>query len=93
MLFPLQVVLHRLNFKGASMKRFVMTLVLACALFGTALAGDFPSTGIVSPPPPPPDETAQTALPGNIPTGGFTSPGDIPTCGLSVLLAAFDLVF
>jgi hypothetical protein len=28
------------------MKRFAMSLVLACALCGTALAGDIPSTGI-----------------------------------------------
>jgi hypothetical protein len=52
MLFPLQVVLHRLNFKGeTSMKRFAMALVLACALSGTALAGDVPSTGSASQPP------------------------------------------
>jgi len=31
------------------MKRFVMALFLACALFGTALAGDVPSTGAPAP--------------------------------------------
>jgi len=72
------------------MKRFAIALVLACALSGTALAGDVPSSGIMSPPPPPPDEIA---TPGDIPSTGFTSPGDMPTCGLSILLTALDLVF
>lgn len=31
------------------MKRFAMALFLACALFGTALAGDIPSTGSPAP--------------------------------------------
>lgn len=75
------------------MKRFATTVVLACALSGTALAGDIPSSGIVSPPPPPPDATAQTASPGEIPTSGLTSPGEMPTCGLSALLTAIGLVF
>jgi hypothetical protein len=44
----------------------------------------------VSPPPPPPDETASL---GDIPSTGFTSPGEMPTCGLSFLLTALDLVF
>lgn len=72
------------------MKRFAMALVLACALSGTALAGDVPSTGIASPPPVPPDETAQF---GNIPNTDSTSPGDGPTCGLSILLTILDLAF
>lgn len=32
------------------MKRFVMTVVLACALSGTALAGEMPIGGIPQPP-------------------------------------------
>jgi len=39
------------------MKRFAMSLVLACALSGTALAGDIPSTGINSEAPPIESET------------------------------------
>lgn len=72
------------------MKRFAMALVLACALSGTAMAGDVPSTGIVSPPPPPPNATAQFD---NIPSTDSTSPGDMPTCGLAVLLTILDLAF
>ena len=72
------------------MKRFAMALVLACALSGTAMAGDVPSTGFVSPPPVPPNETAQF---GNIPNTDSTSPGDVPTCGLSILLTILDLAF
>lgn len=74
------------------MKRFAMTLALACALSGTALGGNVPSTDFVPPPPPPPG-AAQTASPGEIPSTGFTSPGEMPTCGLSVLLTILDLAF
>lgn len=83
------------------MKRFVMALTLACALSGTALAGNVPSTDYVPPPPPPPG-AAQTASPGDIPSGDFTSPGDVPstdfsgevpTGGLSVWLTILDFAF
>ncbi len=73
------------------MKRFAMTVVLACALSGTALAGDIPSTGIVAPPPPPPpDETAQFS---NVSSTDSTSPGDMPALDLSILLTVLNLVF
>ncbi len=39
------------------MKRFSMSLVLACVLSGTALAGDIPSTGINAEEPPIASET------------------------------------
>ena len=39
------------------MKRFAMSLVLACALSGTALAGDIPSTGMNAEVPPIKSET------------------------------------
>jgi len=66
------------------MKSFA-TLVLVCALSGTALAGDVPSTGIVPPPP----ETVQSETPNT----DVTLPGEIPTSGLSLLLTALGLVF
>lgn len=40
------------------MKRFVMVVVLTCALSGVALAGEIPIGGIV--PPPPPEQTSIT---------------------------------
>lgn len=73
------------------MRRFVLAIALACAVSSTAFAGIIHSTDVAAPPPP--DATAQTDLPGEIPSTGFTSPGDMPTCGLSVLLTAFGLVF
>jgi hypothetical protein len=50
------------------MKRFAMSLVLACALSTTALAGDIPSTGINSQEPP-----VETEPLGDIPSTGFAS--------------------
>jgi hypothetical protein len=35
------------------MKRFAVSLIWACALSATVLAGDIPSTGITAPPPEP----------------------------------------
>ena len=70
------------------MKRFTMSLILACVLATTALAGDIPSTG--------------TPAPGDIPSTGSPSPGGLPTDGsagetpsgdLTVLLTFLDLVF
>jgi hypothetical protein len=68
------------------MKRFAMSVVLACALSGGALAGDIPSSGIVSPPPPP-DETVQ----GDVPSTGVTLPDEMPY--VSMVLTALELVF
>ena len=34
------------------MRHLALALVLACVLSGTALAGEIPTTGAVSPPPP-----------------------------------------
>lgn len=50
------------------MKRFAMSLVLACALSGTALAGDIPSTGINAEEPP-----IETESLGEIPSTDFAS--------------------
>lgn len=49
------------------MKRFVMVVALACALSGTVLAGDVPSTDKATP------------APGNIPTGDAQAAGEIPS--------------
>jgi hypothetical protein len=71
------------------MRRFVMTVALACALSGTALAGNIPTSGAPSP-----GEVPMTECdPGNIPTGGSQLPGEMPTCGLSALLAILELAF
>ncbi len=80
--------LASLNSKEKTMKRFVLALTLVCALSGTALAGLIPTTDVAPPQPPPPDETTIT---GDIPSTGFTLPGDIPTVDL--LLTVLDLVF
>lgn len=61
------------------MKRFVMALFLACALSGSALAGDVPSTGSPAP------------TPGDIHT--VDAPGEIPSTGISVWLTVLDLAF
>lgn len=54
------------------MKRFLMTIALTCVLSGSALAGDMPTCGVMSPPP---SETTETA--------SLTSPGEMPACGLA----------
>lgn len=71
------------------MKRFVMTVALACALSGTALAGNIPTGGAPSPG----DMPMTKSEPGNIPTSGSQLPGEVPTCGLSALLAILELAF
>jgi hypothetical protein len=73
------------------MKRFVIVVALTCALSSTALAGNIPTGGIVSPPPPPPAE--ETAQPGNIPSTDPTSPGEMPAVDLSIVLAILNLAF
>ena len=73
------------------MKRFLAALTLTCVLAGPALAGHIDTCG--SPAPPPPGATEDVTAPGEIPSTGYTSPGDMPTCGLSVVLTVLDLVF
>ncbi len=53
------------------MKRFVMTITLACVLSSSALAGEIPISGAPSPQPS-----------GTIQTTSETSPGEIP-CGFA----------
>ncbi len=67
------------------MKRFALGVALMCALSATAVAGEIPSTGITGPPPPPPGETHTPP--------SVTAPGDMPTCGVTVLLTILDFAF
>lgn len=69
------------------MKRFLAALALTCVLSGSAFAGHIDTCG--APAPAPEGVSEQTA--GNIPTGGTTSPGDIDTCGWSVVLTILYL--
>ncbi len=66
------------------MKRLLIALTLTCAFSISAFAADIPTCGITSTGP-------DGASPGNIPTSGSTSPGDMPTCGWSLLLSILDL--
>lgn len=61
------------------MRRFVCAIALACALSGTALAGDVHST--------------DSPAPGDIHTTGEPAPGEIPSVGSSIVLVMLDLVF
>ncbi len=71
------------------MKRFLVAFALTCALSGVSLSADIPTCGLTA------DEpiTTEPSSPGDVPFTGVTSPGEIPTGGLSVLLTAFGLVF
>jgi hypothetical protein len=64
------------------MKRFLATLTLTCVLSVSALAGTIDTCGLTS---------ERPTSPGDVPSTDVTSPAGLPTCGLSVLLAAFDL--
>jgi hypothetical protein len=72
------------------MNRFVLAIALACALSGTALAGDIHTAGAPAPGETP---TGNATSPGEIHTTGEASPGDMGNGGLSALLTIFDLVF
>jgi opacity protein-like surface antigen len=63
------------------MKRFVIAVVLACALSGSAYAGNIPMTGPNDPPPPPGDQQ----------NGGCNNGGDQGAGGLALLI--LDLLF
>jgi opacity protein-like surface antigen len=74
------------------MKRFVLAIVVACALSGSALAGDIHSVGGPAPAPGEIHTTGETA-PGDIHSTGAPAPGEIPISGLSVVLMFLDLAF
>ena len=72
------------------MKRFLIAVVLACALSSSALAGDIPTDGSPAPTPNGSSPTATTTAPGEIPTDG--SAGQISDAAVSVLLTVFGLL-
>lgn len=72
------------------MKRFLIAIALTCVLSVSAFAGDIPMTVTATATPPPPEETA---MPGDIPSTGSTSLGDMPNVDLSILLTLLDLAF
>jgi len=67
------------------MKRLLVALTLACVLSVSALAGDIPTCGVVSSPP----DGTEAAPSGN----ATAAPVDIPTGGVSIVLAILDLAF
>jgi hypothetical protein len=78
------------NSKGERMKRFAMSLILTAALVGTAMAGDIPSTGLVSSQPTQPDETAVNS---NVPSTDLSLLSDMPAIDQTIVLAVLDLLF
>lgn len=66
------------------MKRFVMVLVLTCALSGVALAGEMPISGIA----PPSTDTGTYQYINEDPTDNVTA-----GLNLSLLLTLLDLAF
>jgi hypothetical protein len=76
------------------MKRLLITLALTCVLSVSAMAGTIPTMGAAPGDVPSTDCTA----PGDIHTVDApcqipTAPGEMPTGGLSIVLAILDLVF
>ena len=71
------------------MKRFMLTVALACVLSVSALAGEMPTCGVVAPSPTP--ATATTTDPGEMPTVGAASSqqGDVqgPTLLTTIIIA------
>jgi hypothetical protein len=65
------------------MKRSLMTIALACVLSSSALAGEIPTSGVLSPPPTAAGDVPSGGSPssGLIPTVGAPSPGEIPISG------------
>jgi hypothetical protein len=77
--------------KGAtSMKRFLMTAVLACTLSVSAFAGEMPTGGIPAPGPEGTTQTTSSTSPGEVPTGGLAE--QISVAALSALLTVLGLV-
>jgi hypothetical protein len=72
------------------MKRFVVTIALACVLSSSALAGEIPISGAPSPQPSGTSQTTSKTSPGEIPSGGYAE--QISDIALSGLLAVLGLV-
>lgn len=69
------------------MKRFLTALALTCVLSGSALAGHIDTCGITASEP----TTAETAMPGNMPSTDSTAPGEMTGVDVSILLTLLDL--
>lgn len=72
------------------MKRFLMTITLACVLSSSALAGEIPTVNAPAPPPPGTTQTTSTTAPGEIPSDG--SAEQISDAALSALLSVLGLL-
>jgi hypothetical protein len=75
------------TFKENIMKRFVMTIALTCALTGSVLAGDVPTVGVT---PPTPDQPTIPTSPGDIPSVGLTQ--ELSETALTLIQLAFGAV-
>ena len=71
------------------MKRFALAIALACALSGSAFAGDGHTVGAPDPPPPGDIHGTDSPAPGD--GHNVDSPGEMPISGL--LLTLIDLAF
>ena len=72
------------------MKRFLMTLALACILSSSASAGDVPISGVPAPQPSGTVQTTSETLPGEIPISGYAE--QMSDAALSGLLAVLGLL-
>lgn len=72
------------------MKRFVMTIALACVLSSSALAGEIPTSGAPSPQPGGTTQATSETSPGEVPTGSFAE--QVSDAALSGLLAVLGLL-
>jgi hypothetical protein len=70
-------------------KRFLMIVALACVLWSSVLAGEVPTVGSPAPAPEGTTPTGSTS-PGDIPTGGVTE--QLSSDALSALLAALGFL-
>jgi hypothetical protein len=73
------------------MKRFALAIALACALTGTALAGEIHTTGVQEPDPPVASSPAAPASTGEIHTTGATQESSDMLA--SVILTFIGLAF
>ena len=69
------------------MRRLALAITLACALSGTARAGEIHPTGAVAPPPPPPNSVPAAA--GEIPTTDAPQESDIVS---TIIMAIISIV-
>jgi hypothetical protein len=72
------------------MKRFLMTIALACILSSSALAGEIPISGVPSPQPSGTIQTTSATPSGEVPTSGYLE--QVSDAALSTLLTVLGLV-